>query len=53
LKKIRHTEDEKLHLQLNGELNQSYRKNLRIFTVNRLHAGISAPYVFGNFNNPK
>jgi hypothetical protein len=30
-----HSDDEKLQLQLKGELNQSYRKNQRIFTVNR------------------
>jgi hypothetical protein len=42
-----------LHLQLKGELNRSYRNILRIFLLKRVLAGISAPHVFGNFNNPK
>jgi hypothetical protein len=41
--KIRNKEDEKLHLQLKGELNMSYRKFLRIFLLKRVRAGISAP----------
>jgi hypothetical protein len=35
MKNYEHSEDEELQLRLQGELNRSYRKNQKIFMVNR------------------
>jgi hypothetical protein len=44
--KIRLTEDENLQLQLEGELNRSYREFLRFFLLKRVRVVISAPIKF-------
>jgi hypothetical protein len=50
MKIYEHTKDEKLQLQLKFELNLSYRKNQRIYTVNRLVQEFPAPNVLATFS---
>ena len=52
-KKFRHTEDEKLQLQLKSQLIRSYRIKMKNQTVHRLRAGIKSPNRNNNFLKPK
>lgn len=53
LKTIKHTEDEKLQLQLKFQLIRSYKIKIKNQTVHRLCAGITSPNTNSNFVKPK